>query len=354
MKSPLVIFYGHLVKPCNNPPCKLGSNSPWPGPKPLNKEMPTNSKMCRKRETEVALTCPPRSPVMEADAEVEDNGSPKCSPAFTRRRNAVPIGTWDLLWRLSARLNLDPFFQVKRESTILRLGHSPLFSMLLPAFQTESLCSRSETFGFPFLPTVPHLSASHLDASLHNSAPSHPFSSTHPELEEGLERMFPIELCIRVAFLQPLEDLSDTSHPTEPNVSPAFVSPSHQLLAHLALSTVLSPLYKIRTLASTRTKSSSPGANPSSISDSSSFHSTILAMLSASSSVTSGMKTCRSRFITADGECMNGLFEARSNFVFFRMNPSVAEPVTGQFFRFPLHPTKTINSLGPWRSPHAR
>ena len=103
-------------------------------------------------------------------------------PLLAQRRSAIPIGTWDLLWRLSARLNLDPFFQVKRESTILRLGHSPLFSMLLPAFQTESLCSRSETFGFPFLPTVPHLSAFHLDASLHNSAPSHTFSSTHPEL----------------------------------------------------------------------------------------------------------------------------------------------------------------------------
>ena len=146
MKSPLVIFYGHLVKPCNNPPCKLGSNSPWPGPKPLNKEMPTNSKMCRKRETEVALTCPPRSPVMEADAEVEDNGSPKCSPAFTRRRNAVPIGTWDLLWRHSAWLNLPS----SESNANLLLGHFPLSPMLPLALQRGSICL--VFFSFPRYP----------------------------------------------------------------------------------------------------------------------------------------------------------------------------------------------------------
>lgn len=27
VKSPFVIFYGYFVKPCNNPPCKLESNS---------------------------------------------------------------------------------------------------------------------------------------------------------------------------------------------------------------------------------------------------------------------------------------------------------------------------------------
>ena len=154
---------------------------------------------------------------------------------FTQRRSTIPIGTWDLLWRLSGRLNLPS----SKSNANLLLGHSPLFLMLPPAFQTKSFCSRSETFGFPFLPTVPHLSAFHLDASLRNSAPSHPFSSTHPELEEGLERMFLIELCIRVAFLQPLEDLSDTSHTQQSQISlrPLY-PPPHQLLAHLALSAV--------------------------------------------------------------------------------------------------------------------
>lgn len=104
--------------------------------------------MRRERQTEVLLTCPPRYLAMETDAGVEGHDFPKCSSAFTQRRSAVPIGTWDLLWGLSARLNLPS----SKSNANLRFYGSgtPRCFLCSPSFPNGKFLFAQRNVWFPF------------------------------------------------------------------------------------------------------------------------------------------------------------------------------------------------------------